>query len=108
MEDVVAIEVALEDGQHRYFMTWGRIQDTVDPTELENLVLRHSTKVDLGGIGRSARLCDTLSEASAAPYFYEGLLSFAHQPIPFGKGYSKWRKRRAEAQRTGQDIYFLG
>ena len=31
MDDVVAVELGLGDGEPRYFLTWGRIQNAVDP-----------------------------------------------------------------------------
>lgn len=40
VEHVVAVEVALTDGGKRYFLTWGRIQDAVDPAPLCEVVLR--------------------------------------------------------------------
>lgn len=39
MDDVVAVEVTLADGGLRYFVTWGRIQQTVDPEPVCKLVL---------------------------------------------------------------------
>ena len=78
MEDMVAVEVVLEDGSSRYFMTWGRIQDVVDPEPLEQLILKHSSRVSLRGVPKSARVCSTLSEAQSGPYFFEALLSFAY------------------------------
>jgi hypothetical protein len=46
MEDVVAVRVDLVTGESRYFMTWGRIQDVVDPEPLEALVMRHASGYD--------------------------------------------------------------
>jgi hypothetical protein len=80
MEDVVAVEVELEDGARRYFLTWGRIQDAVDPGPLCALVLAVAPRFALGGTPAHARLCETLRQAAgsdAAPYFYECLLRFA-------------------------------
>ena len=31
MEDIVVVRVDLEGGDHRFFLTWGRAQDTIDP-----------------------------------------------------------------------------
>jgi hypothetical protein len=107
MEDMVAVEVVLEDGGSRYFMTWGRIQDVVDPGPLEQLILKHSSRVLLRGVPKSARVCSTLSEAQSGPYFFEALLSFAH-PIPFGDGYVQWRDERKRLMEADQEIYYLG
>ena len=39
MEDVAAVKVILSGGVERFFITWGRIQNIVDPSELESLIL---------------------------------------------------------------------
>ncbi len=75
VEDVVAVAVDVDDGTTRFFITWGRIQSTVDPQPLEELVLRHAAGFDLGGTPVRARLCDTLQEARNEPYFFEALVS---------------------------------
>jgi hypothetical protein len=63
MEDVVAVRVDLGTGESRYFMTWGRIQDVVDPEPLEALVMRHASGYDLGGEPARALVCFALSES---------------------------------------------
>lgn len=55
-----------------------------------------------------ARVCASLSEAAAQPYFYEALLDFAQKPIPFGEGYGRWRREKAAAMADGSEFYFLG
>jgi hypothetical protein len=106
MEDVVAIEVTLADGGRRYYVTWGRIQDAVDPAPVYELVMRMA-----GGQAVCARMCQTLREAaesSEAPYFYEALTHYSVQSIPFGRGYARWRRKRAAAMERGHEIYFCG
>jgi hypothetical protein len=88
MDDVVAVEVRLADGDLRYFLTWGRIQHAVDRQPLCDLVLQASRSFSLGGLPISARICTTLREATEsanAPYFYECYLSFCHKPVPAGR-----------------------
>jgi hypothetical protein len=111
MDDVIAIEVRLADGASRYFLTWGRIQDPVNPTPVCELVLEASQRFALGGVAVQARLCDTLKEAAesrAAPYFYECLLKFGREKIPFGERYETWRQEKATAMCTGRDIAYCG
>ena len=108
MEDLVAVAVQLASGEDRFFMTWGRIQDPVDPEPLEALILRRCSKFALGGEAVSARMCRSLQEAAGAPYFFEALFSFSQQPIPFGPRYEAWRKRMAERMEKGKELYFLG
>lgn len=108
VENIVAIAVALETGDERFFITWGRIQDTVDEGELLALVLRHSTTFSLGGVPTSARACVTLQEASNEPYFYEALFDFGQQRIPEGRRYNHWRRRIAAEMEQGKHLWYLG
>jgi hypothetical protein len=110
MDDVVAVEVELDDGALRYFITWGRIQDAVDGRPVADLVLRHSRKFSLGAEPVRARLCGTLRVAALsddAPYFYECLRQFS-AVIPFGETYEAWRTERAAAMEAGQEIAYCG
>lgn len=111
MDDVVAVEVQLDAGEFRYFITWGRIQDEVDPEPLAALVLEHSRQFSLGSPAQRARLCQSLREAAdsgSAPYFYESILVFARQPIPVGPDYQEWRADRAAAMAVGKEIAYCG
>lgn len=109
MEDVVAVRVALADGSSRYFVTWGRIQDPVDPRFVEDLVLKFASSCSLGASPVEARLCATLREAAEsaeAPYFFEALVAFAagHPREPD----DVWHTERDEAMRDGREIYYCG
>ena len=111
MDDVLAVAVGLVTGELRYFITWGRIQDEVDPEPLAALVLEHSRQFSLGGLAQHARVCQSLRDAAdsqSAPYFYESLLAFARQPIPFGPDYQKWRADRAAAMAIGKEVAYCG
>jgi hypothetical protein len=111
VDDVIAVEVSLADGGLRYFLTWGRVQDAIDGTEVSDIVLAYSRGCALGGVPVSARVCDTLREAAdspSAPYFYECYLSFCHQPVPYGDGYEAWRTATDEAMRAGMQISYCG
>ena len=108
MDRLVAIAVELENGAKRFYMTWGRIQHPIDPEPLEQLVLRHCIKSDLGGKPLNARLCRTLQEASHAPYFYEAFFSFNQTQIPSGEQYEAWRRELNERMQRGEELYYLG
>lgn len=111
MDDVVAVEVTLDNGEKRFFLTWGRIQDRVDPGPVCDLVLRASGGYSLGGKAISARLCGTLrvaADSGDAPYFYECLLGFARQPGPPDGEYEGWRAERAAAMEAGREISYCG
>jgi hypothetical protein len=108
VEDLIAVRVSLESGEDRYFVTWGRIQDAVDPDPVAQLVLEFSTSCSLGGRPVSAEVCQTLQEARDAPYFFEALFEFAQRPIPFGEHYDAWRSAKDALMRNGKEIYYLG
>lgn len=108
MEDIVAVEVRLQTGENRYFLTWGRIQDTVDPGPLAAVVLDQCRGFDLGGVPASARVRWSLHPASHEPYFYECFLSMCQRSIPFGPRYQAWRRATDKAMREGRELYYLG
>ena len=108
MDDVIAVEVRLADGGRRYFLTWGRIQDAVDPGPVRDLVLRFARSCSLGGVPVSARVCATLREAAGSPYFYECFLSFARRPVPAEEEYPAWKAEIAVKMAAGQEISYCG
>lgn len=108
MEHLVAVELTTAEGPRCYFVTWGRIQDSVDPAPLEALILDVAGHFALPGTPASTRVCESLQEAREAPFFYEALFDFAQRPIPFGDGYEDWRRTMDELMREGQEIYAVG
>jgi hypothetical protein len=106
MEDVVAIEATVADGSKLYCMTWGRVFDPVDPTELLDVVYPLMVKPE--DEPASLRVCDSLQEASGAPYFFEALIFFGQRHIPVGPGYSEWEYRMRIAVKSGKQVYRLG
>jgi hypothetical protein len=108
MDDWVAVEVKTDSGRSGFFVTWGRIQDAVDPQPLQELALRVATRFAIGGRPVSARVCASLHEAAAQPYFYEALLTFAQMPIPYGERYDEWRQENAKTMQEGREFCFLG
>jgi hypothetical protein len=108
MEDIVAVAITLEDGARRYFLTWGRIQDPVDPEPLEQIILERSTGFSLGGKPVRAELCVSLQEAAKEPYFYECYFSMCQAKRPNGKKYDKWQRKIDELMRRGKQIWYLG
>jgi len=108
VDDVVAVQVTTDAGGAGFFMTWGRIQDPVDPGPLETLTLRASSGFRLNGRPVKARVCSSLREAAGEPYFYEALLAFARESIPYGDGYEAWRTAKDSAMGSGKGFVFLG
>ena len=108
MEDVVAARVQLADGSTRYFVTWGRIQDPVDPTGLEEVLWAALSGFELGGVPESVQLCRSLQEAADAEFFYEALVAIARQPIPYGPGYGAWAEEKRREMLSGRDFWYAG
>jgi hypothetical protein len=111
MDDLVAVELVLTTGHRRYFLTWGRIQDPVDPGPVCALVRDYAEARAFKDLVKSVRLCGTLREAADsgdAPYFYECLFAFSRRSIPFGPDYERWRQERHEAMVAGKEIADCG
>lgn len=108
MEDIVAIRVKLTSGQARYFLTWGRIPEAIDPEPLLTLVRDNLHRFDLGGTPKAVELCPTVQDAAEAPYFFEHLFAMSQRPIPFGPGYKAWSKRTLTALENGRALHYLG
>jgi hypothetical protein len=108
VEDLVAVAVRLESGEVRHFITYGRIQDSVDPGPLAQLVLEQTHRFSLGGKAVAAEVCDTLQHAKDEPYFYEALFAFSQDRIPYGPRYENWRRRIDAEMRDGRHLHFLG
>ncbi|HET7486719.1 MAG TPA: hypothetical protein VFJ85_02235 [Acidimicrobiales bacterium] len=89
MENIVAIAVDTDEGKRTYFLTWGRIQDPIDPAPLEAIMLEVARNFRTPGKPQSASVCATLQDAADAPYFYEYFFTFCNKPIPFGRGYKR-------------------
>lgn len=109
MEDVAAIRVCLRDGEARYFLTWGRVLDPVDPAPVLAWIRSRLDSFDLGGDAVSVEVCSFLRDAAHAPYFYEAFWTLAQQRVPFGTEYEEWRSRTAtEMVELGKHLHYLG
>ena len=108
MDDIIALEARVADGTSRYFMTWGRIPERVDPRPIELIVRTAAGQFAIGGDVQSVRVCDTLREAASSEYFYEGFFHFCQERIPFGPHYQEWADGKLKALREGREIFYLG
>lgn len=88
-------------------MTWGRIQDAVDPGPVEQIVLERSTGLSLGSEAVRADLCLTLQDARDQPYFFEALFDFSQRKVPHEE-YETWRSEIDRKMRAGKEMYYLG
>jgi hypothetical protein len=108
MENIVAVAVRIDTGEDRYFLTWGRLHDPVDPEPLEALILSKSSRFALGGRPVSARHCLTLQEAAAQPYFYECFFSMCQKVRSRDRDYDEWAEQTRQLMAQGKEIYYLG
>jgi hypothetical protein len=107
MEEVVAIKVVDAKRTIHFFMTWGRAFGAVRPEPLVSAVRGQLRKFGIRAI-RSIGICDTLQAAADQPYFYEALMVFSQQRVPYGKAYPKWSATRRKQIEAGKKIYYLG
>ncbi len=109
MDDYVAVCVQLKRNGRRYFLTFGRLFDAVDGTELEALVLKHSKSFALGGEPIKAEVCYSLADADNSPYFYECLMALVRHGPPQGAAkWKTWKQKMAEAIRNGEMLMYCG
>ncbi|QXC62251.1 hypothetical protein KSP35_05435 [Aquihabitans sp. G128] len=108
VDDVVAVEVTLEDGEHRFFLTFGRLHDSVDPEPLEALVLARCSRFALGGEAVTARVCWTLQAASSEPYFYECLSEITARRAVLAGSDEHWQERIRQEMDDGRHLFYLG
>ena len=104
----MAVELSTTDGAACYFVTWGRIQDPVNPRPLELVIMDVASHFAVPGTAASARVCNSLQEARESLHFYEALFAFSQTRIPFGPGYEKWRAGIDALMRQGKEIYYAG
>ena len=95
-------------GRSCYFLTWGRIQERVDPQPLEALIVAVAGRFKTPGRVVSARVCWDLGEARDAPLFFEYFFDFCQKPIPFGDDHAAWRSRMDQLMRDGYEIAAIG
>jgi len=109
IEDLVAVRVNLADGSGRFILTFGRIQDTVDPGPLEAIVLRHCGKFGLRD-AVSAEVCWSLQDASQQTYFHEGVsqITAKRAVAILTEDYFDWRNRIRDEMETGRHLYYCG
>jgi len=109
MESLVAVAVKLENGQKRFFLTWGRIFDAVDGSELEKIVLKYSSGYALDGNPIVAEVAYSLQDAAYEPYFYEAFYFLCSTRVPtVGSTYKKWVTKMRRDMRQGKHLFYCG
>ena len=112
-EDFIAVTVRHTNGRVNYFLTLGRFWWQSELKEIAAAVLARTQGFALDGEPQSAEVCYSLTEASAAPYFFEHLLALSRVPLPdCGRMSRAEADRAAEAIHTelldGRHLYFCG
>jgi hypothetical protein len=108
VDDIVAIRVTDSKARKHYFLTWGRIFDSMDPTELESVVAKHASNFGIKN-PRTVSVCDSLQNASTGRYFYEHLFHLSQERIPFGEStYWRWRAKMKRQILSGQQLFYCG
>jgi hypothetical protein len=108
MENVIAIRAKTDQGQARYWLTWGRLFDAVDPEPMIAAVRPHLRWSDRHGEIVEITVCRSLQEASTQPYFYEGLFWLGQTHIPPGDGYEDWKRTKRDRLADGRELFYLG
>jgi len=88
MDDLIAVCLRFADGEHRYFLTWGRISASKQIA--------------------SVAVCESLADAADCKYFYERLFTFAQRRIAFGDDHAHWREDTRRRMSEGREIFDCG
>jgi hypothetical protein len=108
VEDIVAVELKTPSGVPHCVMTFGRIQEAVDPTDVESIVLEHASRIGLSE-ATSAEVCWSLRDARDAPYFYEALVDFAASlAAREHQDYEERRERTDRQMHAGEHLWYCG
>ncbi len=108
MDDVIAVRARTDEGQVRYWLTWGRLFDAVDPEPMIAAVRPQLQWPGRRGQIVMVEICASLQEASDQPYFYEGLFWLSQTLIPFGDGYEAWTRVMRDRLAAGRELFYLG
>ncbi len=109
MDNYIAVCVELENKQHRYFLTFGRIFDPVNGDKLCEIILHYASRYALGGVPKKAQICYSLNDASHAPYFYECLMQLYEFKCPVDKRkMKKWKSEMKKMILKGEMIMYCG
>jgi hypothetical protein len=86
----------------------GRLFDAVDPERMIAAVRPHLRWSDKQGEIVEITVCPSLQEASAQPYFYEGLFWLCQTHIPSGDAYEDWQGTKRNRLADGRELCYLG
>lgn len=82
----MAIKVVDRSGGRHFFLTWGRVFDTVKSEPLLAAIRPHLKTFGLPAI-RRIEVCRSLRDAAGAAYFHEAFFALTQKRIPFGVRY---------------------
>lgn len=107
MDNVVAVKVLDAERGWVGFLTRGRLWDQIEDHDVLRVVKAHLRECGIEHPSE-VHLCDSLRDVGSATYFFEGLINFAREPIPFGPEYEDWKNLKKAALESGKDIYYVG
>jgi hypothetical protein len=107
VDDIVGFRVLNSQRRWVGLLTYGRLWEPIDDSDLKAAVRASLPKFGLQSTDEIC-LCDSLQELRSCPYFYEGFLSFAWHPIPFGDDYEEWRAQMRARVLSGDSIHCVG
>ena len=108
MENVIAIKARTDQGQVRYWLTWGRLFGPVDPEPMIAAVRPHLRWSEQQGEIVEVTVCPSLQAASAEPYFFEGLFWLGQTHIPSGGDFEDWKQTKRDRLAAGRELFYLG
>ncbi len=107
MEDVVAVRFRDAKRGEECILTWGRVFDAVDPSELIAALTRILPTAGYRDV-TDLRVCDTLREARDFQYFYEALIHWAALVATEPIHDEQWRLAMRDDDAVRRSIYRLG
>lgn len=107
MENIVGIKFVDKQRGEGAVITWGRLFDSVDDTELLEVVKKKLPSFGVYDL-EDIEISYSLMEISDQPYFYEQLAYFIKRPVYFGNDYDKWKRKKREVLKKGCEILFTG
>lgn len=107
MHDWVAVEVKTDSGRSGFIVTWGRIQDAVDPRPLQELTLRVAIRFSLGESRVRSGLRESRgSRGSTRPL--RGTADVGSEADPIWRGIRRVAAGEGEEYGGGTRVLLLG
>lgn len=107
MEYVSAVKFADQERGDFAFLTWGRVFDAVDPSELLAALKRLLPSMGFRRVHKIS-ICYDLGDVRDYRYFYEGLLSFAARMATEPYQTKAWAKAQRSDDALRKGAFLIG